>query len=179
MIVQVIAFAVALVAPKTAVRDSLLRSLTPSELNLYVRALRDAIASLTPQNADGPLKIALDPNIRKGTEPPAYQPWAQHLDSTSLRAVLKRAGIHRLCEPLDGNSCRGEIRGMVLRLPEIAFHNQDSARVVLLVTAARAEHDNSVLLGDVRYFVYEVSRHGGKWAIQWGRRGLPNLPPPN
>jgi hypothetical protein len=178
MIIHIIAFAVSLVAPKTAVRDSLLRSLTASELDLYVLTLRDAIASLTPRTADGPLKIALDPNIRKGTEPPIDHPWAQHLDSTSLRAVL-RAGIHRLCEPLDGNTCRGEIRGMVLRLPEITFHNQDSARVVLLLTAARSEHDNSLVLGEVRYFVYEVSRHRGKWAIQWGRRGLPNLPPPN
>ncbi len=177
MLLVALGLVVGAVGPARSLPDSLLRALDSNEVTVYSLAIRDVIDALTPSTAAGPLKIALDPNIHRGTTFDPDFPWGMHLDGPSLRALIRKAGIHRLCEPLENRTCRGSIRGMVLRLPQVSFVTPDSARVTILVTAARAEHDNTIMVAqEPRYFAYHLVRVLGRWHVAWRRRNLSSWP---
>lgn len=157
-------------APDTA------RTLSPDELELYTVTIRDPLRLLAPVPPASKTSVSLDPYIRPELSPPrGNQPLSgTRLAPQSLNALTRATRIFQICEPAPDSSCRGQIRGMVLRLPEVRVLAPDSAQVVLLVTTARAEFDNTVVVPFARYYAYDLSREGGRWSIRHARRGLPS-----
>lgn len=148
-----------------------LRTLSPDELTIYTLAIRAVNALLREAAGGTPIHLALDPYVRKDASYPLGPAVnGTHLSPVSLRAVADSAHLERLCEPLDNYTCRGSLRGMVLRLPEIRFYRPDSAEVTLLITPARAEVDNTWIAGDggFRSYVFVLARRRGTWEFRSG-----------
>lgn len=64
----------------------------------------------------------------------------------------------------------------MFRLTEIS-QDRDSAQAIILATAARSEFDRTIMVPRIRYYVYQLKREGGEWAITKAQRGLTFLPP--
>lgn len=80
-----------------------------------------------------------------------------------------------------GNDARrGDVRGAVIRLSAIQFQEPDSASVVLLLTSARSEDDNTALIPSQRYYIYELVRAENRWTVLRAQRAIARifLPPP-
>jgi hypothetical protein len=172
MLQSALLLAVVGLAPVAHQADSA-HTLSADELALYTLSGRDVLLSLA-SSFSGQVTLALDPWIRSRPVPSnPERPWAgTRLSDKSLNTFTRASGILRICEPVVDGACRGNVRGTVLRLPAIRFHSADSAEVVLLTTTARSEFDNTVLVPQVRYYVYVVARQADRWVIRAAKRGL-------
>jgi hypothetical protein len=165
-------FALSVLSQALPVRDSLLHTLTTDELKLYSLTVRDVVSSTPARLLSGQTAIALDPILRRAIGSPA-NPWSGvHLAIPSLGALLQASGLRRFCEPADYNACRGSIRGLVLRLQLLCPPLADSVQIVLTLTTARAERDNTALMPQARYYVYDLVRQNGAWRLRHARRDL-------
>lgn len=178
MIGMLLSLALSRHAGLPAGRDSA-RVLSGDELAVYTVTIRDFALSVVPTPPETRVNFALDPfeypdpsTAARGGAPKSFP----RLSDSSVRALTRAAGILEVCEPGPDASCRGSVRGAVLRLSGIRFASPDSAELILTRTSARSEFDNTAMAPEVRYYGYALARQDGRWKIRRARRGLPGLP---
>ncbi len=144
------------------------------ELAIYRLGLQDVLTALADPTGNWRAGIALDPYLRAPEAPPPEGPgsFGLRLTDSTAGVLLRAGGIRQVCEPSADFGCRGGFRGLVIRLTPLEFASSDTARMVLIVTRARAELDRAMLLPDVRYFGYRVVREWGRWVVRRSYRGL-------
>jgi hypothetical protein len=134
---------------------------------IYSVVLTDVVRSLALEIGVADRGVALDPYARSLQE---LQGWSRG-DSTNrlsagvLAALRPSLGQLLICEPIEGQACRGSTRGRVVRVSTITRSHPDSAKVVVQVTYARAERDYSVIVSRPLYYSYELIHSADGWRI--------------
>lgn len=148
----------------------------PDQLAIHRTTLRDAVRISVTASASSNARVSLDPYVRAVTDSDWGRGTGRRLSQEALDALLRATAIREVCEPVVRDACRGRIRGTVFRLTDISLQG-DSAQAIILATAARSEFDRTILVPRIRYYVYQLKRQDGEWAITKAQRGLTFLPP--
>jgi hypothetical protein len=147
------------------------------ELEIHRITLQDAVRIYVTPFANWNAGVSLDPYVRLSADSRFAANSGRRLARKAIDELLRATSLRLVCEPVSDNACRGTVRGTVFRLTQSSFTGGDSAQAVVLATAARSEFDRTIVVPQIRYYVYQLERQGGEWTITRAQRGLPFLPP--
>jgi hypothetical protein len=143
---------------------------------IYALVLRDVAQSVTlpvirPARVPALVPYAVPPE-QLGTWEPG--PGVETIPDSVLRILRRDLNDLMLCRPAPDQACRDGVRGGVLRITSLPAPLADTVEVLAVLTQARAEHDNTVLIPRPLRYRYVLVRDRSGWRIGMAERARPD-----